>query len=163
MGIWTARQIWKGLDREARSKVALALWEDARSSAAERLQALAPWMTARGLRASYLQKLPRVRRAALLAEGGLPEETAMQLLMSYHLVHARAMLGRFLDGVGIDHDDGVIKEEVQVDEISEERIGEAVKVLRAEFPEDDVEFYLRTLTATDPYTWEAVGAFVADP
>lgn len=163
MGIWTARQIWKGLDRDLRNQVALSLWSDERVTRQDRMMALTPWMTARGLRPNYLEKLPKTRRAALLAEGGLPEETATQLLMSYHLVHQRPMLGRFLGELGIPHEDGVIEDGAEFDQPTDEAVAKAVEVLRAEFPADAVGLYLRALTATDPDTWEPVGKLIEDP
>ncbi|MDQ7007698.1 MAG: hypothetical protein Q9Q40_10725 [Acidobacteriota bacterium] len=152
----TARQIWKSLDRGRREELALALWEDPRLDRLERSAALAPWLTARGLRASYLAKLPRQRRAALLAEGGLPEETASQILMSFHLTHRRDMLGRFLDLLGIAHDQGVISDADEVEPPSREKVKQAVAALRKEFPGADVDLYLRTLLSSDPLAWEAV-------
>jgi len=156
----TARQIWKSLDRERRGELALALWEDPRLDRLERNAALAPWLTARGLRASYLAKLPLQRRAALMAEGGLPEETASQVLMSFHLTHRRDLLGRFLDLLGIAHDQGVIADADEAEPPDGEKVKQAVAALRGEFPEADVDLYLRTLLSSDPVVWEAVAGEV---
>ncbi len=152
----TARQIWKSLDRQRREELALALWEDPRLDRLERAAALAPWLQVRGMRATYLAKLPRQRRASLMAEGGLPEETASQVLMSFHLTHRRDLLGRFLDLLGIAHDQGVITDAEDVEPPDAEKIKPAIAELKKEFPAADVELYLKTLVSSDPLTWEAV-------
>ncbi|MBP7146090.1 MAG: hypothetical protein KBD01_00985 [Acidobacteria bacterium] len=163
MGLWTARQIWKSLDRERRVRSALALWDDERLSRADRLAALGPWLTARGIRASFLEQLPRPRRAELIADAGLPEDTAQQLLMSYHLVHQRPLLGAFLEALGIGHEDGVIAEGADIKPPGEQAVGQALEKIRAEYAADDVELYLRTLTMADAETWAAVAGFAGDP
>lgn len=163
MAIWSARQIWNDLPAEERQRVALALWEDERLGRTERLAALAPWLTAHGMRNAFLEKMPRVRRAAMLARGGLPEETAQQALMSFHLVHRRPMLARFLDLLGIEHDEGVIRAPDEIELPEEEKIRSAITTLRAEFPETEVELYLRTLTAADPELWAAIGEAIDGP
>ena len=165
MAFWTARQIWKTMPKERRTEAALALWESDQVSREDRLSALMPWMTARGFRASYLEQLPRPRRAALLAEGGLPEETAMQVLSAFHLAHRRPLLARFLDLLEIPHDDGLFKEGegLDLDKLTPEKLKAAVDAVKSEFPPDDVELYVRTLTAQDAATWEGLAGLAGDP
>lgn len=165
MAFWTARQIWKTMPKERRTEAALALWESDQISREDRLSALMPWMTARGFRASYLEQLPRPRRAALLAEGGLPEETAMQVLSAFHLAHRRPLLARFLDLLEIPHDDGLFKEGegLDLDKLTPEKLKAAVDAVKSEFPPDDVELYVRTLTAQDAATWEGLSALAGEP
>ncbi len=165
VALWTARQIWKTMPKEQRNAAARALFEGDQVSREDRYSALAPWLASRGLRLSYLEQLPRPRRAALLAEGGLPEETAMQVLSSYHLAHRRPLLARFLDLLGIPHDDGVFKDPDGLDPavLTAEKLADAVKTLRAEFPTEDVDLYVRTLTAQDPLTWEGLKDLAGTP
>lgn len=165
MALWSARQIWKTMPKEQRAAAALSLWEGNQVSKEDRYAALAPWLAARGFRLSYLEQLPRPRRAALLAEGGLPEETAMQVLSSYHLQHRRPLLSRFLDLVGIPHEDGLFKDPDGVDPttLTAEKLADALTSLRAEFPADDVDLYVRTLTAQDPTTWEGLKDLAGTP
>ncbi|MCU0223728.1 MAG: hypothetical protein MUF27_06600 [Acidobacteria bacterium] len=165
MALWTARQIWKTLPKERRAEAALALWEGENVSREDRLVALAPWLTARGFRGSYLEQLPRPRRAALIAEGGLPEETAMQVLSAFHLAHRRPLLSRFLDLLEVPHDNGLFREGEGLDpeKLTAERLAAAAAALRAEFPPDDVDLYLRTLTAQDPVSWAALAPLAGDP
>lgn len=163
MGLWTARQIWAGLSRERREAAARALWEDENLERAGRLAALMPWLVSRGMRPEFLDRLPRARRAALLATGGLPEETASQALMSFHLCERRPLLGRFLDELGIPHENGLIKEGQNPEPPSADAIAKAVEILRAEFEADDVELYLRTLVVTDADTWAGVVPLAGNP
>jgi hypothetical protein len=165
VALWTARQIWKSLPKERRTEAALALWEADTVTREDRFSALAPWLTARGFRASYLEQLPRPRRAALLAEGGLPEETAMQVLSAFHLAHQRPLLSRFLDLLEIEHDHGLFKEGEGLDpeRLTSGRLEAAAATLRAEFPPDDVDLYFRTLTAQDPGSWGALSELAGDP
>ncbi len=152
MAALTARSIWNSLPRDRRARLALSLWEDERLSREERLSVLAPWLAVRGMRPAFLERLPRERRAEQMALGGLPEETASQVLTSWHLVHQRPMLARFLDLLGISHEDGLIQEDVE-EPPSAETLAEAVAKLREEFPAEDVDLYLKTLYSSDAVTW----------
>ena len=149
------------MDRETRARCAGALWEDERVSRDERAYALSTWLQARGMRASFFEKLPRKRKIEHLAGGGLTEDTAQQILLSYHLTHRQDMLESFLDALGIAHDKGLIEEDF--DPPSREAAEKAAAALRESFEEPDVELYLKTLTATDPVTWEAIGELLPDP
>lgn len=161
MGLWTAKQVWAAMPKEVRVKAALALWEDERLERDERQQALSSWLAARGLRGSFLEKMPRPRRAELMAQGALTPDTAYQVLLSYHFAHQAQLLGKFLDALGIEHEKGLIAHEIEP--VEPEKLAQALEAIRAEFPAQDVEIYLRTLTATDPVTWKAVGDVVGDP
>jgi hypothetical protein len=163
VGVWTARQIWNGLDRETREQMAQAFWQDPRMGPAERWVTLDPWLRARGMRPAYLEKRSRPQRAALMAQGGLPEETALQVLMSFHLVERSEMLARFLDELGIEHEEGLISEDANLEDVGEERVRQAAAALKESFDEDQVELYLKTLTASDAVSWEAIAPLVPDP
>lgn len=163
MGVWTARQIWNGLDREKREELALAFWEDERLGASERRVTLDPWLRARGMRPAYLDKRSRTQRAALMAQGGLPEDTALQVLMSYHLVRRSELLSKFLDELGVEHEDGLISDDAALEEPDEETLRAAVEALREDFDEADVELYLKTLTASDAVSWAGLAPMIPDP
>lgn len=163
MGLWNAKQIWAALPRDRRQAAALSLWEDEHLPRPNRAVAIAPWLAGRGVRASFFDQLPRTRRAAMMAEGGMPEETAAQALLSFHLCHRRPLLSTFLDQLGIEHDQGLIKEGVHPEPPGKDAVTAAVEKIRASFDAADVELYLRTLTATDPDTWVNVGEFAGDP
>lgn len=159
---WTARQVWKAMSREQRLQAAEALFADERLDKPSRLQALAPWMVAQGLRLQFLDSLPRARRASLLASSGLPEETAAQVLLSFHLVARRPLLARFLDLLGVKHKDGLVEEDQDM-RPDPAKLPEAILVMRREFPPEDVDVYFRTLVAADPEGWEALAEEIAPP
>jgi len=125
--------------------------------------AIDPWLKARGLRPAYLEKRSRAQRAGLMAQGGLPEESAMQLLMSYHLVRRSDLLGRFLDELGIAHENGLIAEDAEPEQLEAEKLEQAVKVLRVEFEPEDLDLYMKTLTASDELTWAGLAPLIPDP
>ncbi len=163
MALWTAKQVWGALSRERRETAALSIWEDDQLNRASRMAALIPWLTARGMRMEFLEKLPRARRAAMMADGGMPEETAMQALMSYHLRHQRPLLGRLLDELQIPHENGLIKEGHTPEPPAEDALRAALEKIRADYPAEDVDAYVRTLTATDPETWANLAPLAGDP
>ncbi|GAB4376015.1 MAG: hypothetical protein Kow0062_15780 [Acidobacteriota bacterium] len=161
MGRWTARQVLAAMPRERRVEAIRAFWDDPRLRRADRIAALEPWLRARGMRAAFLDRLPRARRAELMADTALPEDTAHQVLMSWHLVRRRPLLERFLDLLGIEHDEGVIEHAFEPP--AAEDVSRAIDTLRQEFDAEDVETYLRTLTASDPVSWAAVAERIEDP
>lgn len=162
MAIWTAKHVWAHLDRETRETAAKALWEDTRINRQTRMAALAPWLTARGIRPAFLEQLPRTRRVQMLAEGGLPEETAFQVLMSYHLTHEKPLLSRFMDLLAIPHEDGLVKEGHELQAPNAEDLAKAVETIKGEFSEASVQIYFRTLLASDPETWEGLAPYAGD-
>ena len=67
-------------------------------------------------------------------------------------------MGRFLDALGIEHENGLIKEDdVKPDPA---KLAPAVAALAREFPADDVRLYLTTLLCQDPETWGGLNGIV---
>ncbi|HEY3045034.1 MAG TPA: hypothetical protein VGJ39_13460, partial [Vicinamibacterales bacterium] len=96
------------------------------------------------------------RHLASLAS--LPDSIAGRVLVLYHLSDQRALMGRFLDALGIEHENGLIKEdEVKPDTA---KLGPAAATVGREFPPDDVRLYLTTLLCQDPDTWGGLDAIV---
>ena len=163
MGVWTARQIWNGLDRGKREEIALSFWQDDRLGANERRVTLDPWLRARGMRPAYLDKRSKQQRASLMAQGGLPEETALQVLMSYHLSARVEMLSKFLDQLGIEHERGLIEDDASSEGPDKAALEQAVASLKETYDEADVELYLKTLTASDATSWGDLAPLIPDP
>src|SRR5205807_7420344 len=86
--------------------------------------------------------------------GALPDPLAARALILYHLADQRAMMGAFLDALGIAHENGLIQEEDVKPDAS--KMADAVKKISTEFPADDVKIYLDTLLCQDPETWGAL-------
>lgn len=137
---------------ERRLDAARALWEDENSEEqqAEAVVAIAQQLKFRPKSAA---SLPLEKRARYLA--GLPNVSdllASRLLVAYHLTTQRPMMSRFLDALGITHDNGLIAEE-DVKRPDKARLADAARALRAEYAAPDVELYFSTLVGQDPDTW----------
>jgi len=95
------------------------------------------------------------RKARHLASlGSLPDSVAGRVLIVYHLAEHRPMMGAFLDGLGITHENGLIKEENVTPDPS--KVPPAATQLAQQFPAEDVKLYLNTLLCQDPETWAAL-------
>jgi hypothetical protein len=145
-------KLWKRIPAERRLTAVEAFWQDeeAIEQQAEALLAIASHLR---FRPKTVRTLPLEKRVRYLA--GLPsvsDSIAGRVLVSYHLAHQRPMLGAFLDGLGIAHDNGVLATE-ELEPPTVEKLKEASAALQAQFPKDDVELYLLTLLAQDPATW----------
>jgi hypothetical protein len=153
-------RLWKQMTTERRLEAARAFWEDEHSGEqqAEAVIAIAQHLKFRPKSAA---SLPVEKRTRYLA--GLPSVSdlvASRLLVAYHLATQRPMMGRFLDALGIAHEEGLITAE-EVARPERARLEEAATALRQEYPEQDVELYFATLVGQDPETWGDLQALVS--
>ena len=155
-------RLWKNLTPDQRAIAAEAFWRDDQGDVevqhAEAVFAIARRMN---FRAKSIVALPLERRAKLLAQ--LPDITdsvATRALIAYHFVAQRDLMSAFLDALGIAHERGLIKDET-VPAPDQDKLSAAITSVRAQFPAQDVEIYLRTLAALDPETWTHVEATLA--
>ena len=81
----------------------------------------------------------------------LPDALSARVVVLYHLTDQRPMMAKFLDALGIAHEDGLIQEDSVVPDSA--KLGPAVEALARECPPDDVRLYLNTLLCQDPETW----------
>ena len=88
----------------------------------------------------------------------LPDSIAGRALVLYHLSDQRGLMGRFLDALGIKHENGLIKEDNVKPEST--KLAPAAAMLAREFPPDDVRLYLTTLLCQDPETWGGLSDIV---
>lgn len=143
-----------------RLDAARAFWDD-EQSAEQHPEAVVAIAQHLKFRPKSAAALPVEKRAKYLA--GLPSVSdllASRLLVAYHLTQQRPMMGRFLDLLGIAHDNGLIAEE-EVKRPEKARVASAAKTLREEFPADDVELYFATLAGQDPETWSDLADLVS--
>jgi len=145
-------KLWKHLSADRRIEAARAFWEDEQSGEqqAEAVIAIAQHLKFRPKSAASLPLEKRTRYLASLPI--VSDIVAARLLVAYHLSAQRPMMGRFLDAVGIAHENGLITEE-EVAKPEPARLAEAAKTLRHEFPAEDVQLYFATLVGQDPDTW----------
>jgi hypothetical protein len=153
----TATRLWKHLPPEERLAAATAFFAEPPPELAS--TALGALVKARHLRPQAARALAPDAQARILATVLDPGEPLAQgLLVSLHLAHRRPLLGTFLDGLSLPHEDGVLKEEAEPAEpVSEEKVKAAVAAL-ASFPAGQVQTYLNTLWLQDPDRWKALEA-----
>src|SRR5262249_36538220 len=89
----------------------------------------------------------------------LPDTLAARALVVYHLAEQRAMMGTFLDGLGIAHENGLIQEESVKPDAA--KIGAAVDAVSKPYPAGAVRRYLETLLCQDPDTWAVLADITA--
>lgn len=149
---YTAIRIWRALPAEERMKAATAIWEPDMAKPDEVAGALAAIASARKSRIQSIREAPKAKRASYLAGMVvLPEGVAAALLYAYHMAYKVPMMCRFLDLLGIEHEEGRITTEFEPP--GEEKLAAGVDSLLAERDRKEVGIYLQTLVHQDPDTW----------
>jgi hypothetical protein len=145
-------QLWKRLSADRRRQAADAFWRDENATLeqAEALGAIAQRIRFR-LKSVYAMP-PDKKAQQLLALPAVSDAVAARLLVAYHLEHQRPMMARFLDALGIAHEDGLIAEE-SLTAPAPDRLRAAAQNVAASCPLEDVALYFSTLLWQDPDTW----------
>jgi len=152
----TPGRLWKRMTSEQRLHAALAFWRDEEATN-DQVQAIMLISQQKKFRPKTVLGLAEDRKAQHLATlPNLPEALAARALVVYHLTEQRAMMGAFLDALGIAHEDGVIQEDKIVPDAS--KLAPAAARLAQEYPAADVWLYLNTLASQDPDTWGGLSA-----
>lgn len=145
-------RLWRNLPTDARVAAATAFWNDEQATL-EQAEGVALIARHIKFRPKSVRALSAEKKAKHLATmGQVSDLLAARLLVSYHLQQQRPMMSRFLDVLGIAHENGLISEESPTAP-SPEKLDEGVKALAAEFPPADVSRYFWTLLWQDPETW----------
>lgn len=145
-------KLWRQMPMEVRTSAAGAFWRD-EQAAIEHAEAVALIARQIKFRPKSVVALPVEKKARHLA--GLAQVSdllAARLLVSYHLEHQRPMMGAFLDALGIEHEDGLIKDE-SPKAPEPETLDKGVATLAAAYPKADVARYFWTLLWQDAGTW----------
>jgi hypothetical protein len=147
--------LWKHLPPARQYQAAEAFWRDD-NAAAEQAEVVATLAHRLKFRPKSVLALPLEKKVRYLTSvPQLSEAIAARLLVAYHLVHQRPMMGAFLDALGIAHENGLIAEE-DVKAPPADRLKAAVDAIAAAYPAADVHVYLSTLMWQDPDTWGAL-------
>jgi hypothetical protein len=148
-------QLWKQLSAERKLRAAEAFWQD-ENAVVEQAEAVTAIAQRIKFRPKSVMALPPEKKARhLVSLGAVSELVAARLLVAFHLAHQRAMMGSFLDALGIAHENGLISEE-GVDAPSPDRLRDAAKAIASTYPAEDVALYLSTLIWQDVDTWGAL-------
>jgi hypothetical protein len=148
-------RLWRSIPLDHRVAAASSFWSD-EQAALEQAEAVALIARQIKFRPKSVLTLPVEKKAKHLAGmAGVSDLLAARLLVSYHLEHQRPMMGRFLDELGIAHDNGLITEE-EPKAPEPEKLDQAAKTLANEFPKADVARYFWTLLWQDPQTWNGL-------
>jgi hypothetical protein len=150
--------LWKEMPPDKRLVAANAFWadENGRDQQVEVIVAIARKLN---FRPKSVPALPVERRAKLLAGMDVSDAVASRALIAYHLEAERPMMGAFLDALGIEHDNGLIKAE-EVPAPEKTKLAEGVRTLKVSFPAEAVRLYLHTLLLLDGDTWAELGGLI---
>lgn len=145
-------QLWRNLPTDVRVSASTAFWTD-EQAALEQAEAVGLIARQIKFRTKSVVTLPVEKKAKHLAGmAQVSDLLAARLLVAYHLQHQRPMMGRFLDELGIAHENGLITDE-SPSAPEPGTLDKAAQALAAEFPHDDVARYFWTLLWQDPETW----------
>src|SRR3982751_6480312 len=150
----TPSRLWKRLTADQRARLARAFWADP-DATDDQVQAALLIAQQKKFRPKTVIGLDLDRKARHLATlGSVPDQIAGRALIVYHLAEHRPMMGAFLDALGIEHENGLIKD----DEVkpAAEKIAPAAAQIAQQYPAGDVNLYLNTLLCQDPETWGAL-------
>ena len=155
--------IWHHLVPETRALAVKALY--ARSGSDDRtFEALANAAIAKALRFrdASVVKMPLEKKAHYLSRGvPINDHLAFGLLQSLHFAERRALLKTFLDALGVPHEDGIIKDDAQLDPPKPEVLAAAVDKLYASHDAPEADLYLACMLAFDPEHWSGLKALLA--
>src|SRR5215510_10776664 len=107
----TPSRLWKRMTSEQRQRAARAFWEDEEATN-DQVQAALLIAQQKKFRPKTVVSLDVDRKTKHLAGMmSLPDSIVGRALIVYHLAEQRAMMGAFLDALGITHENGLIQDE----------------------------------------------------
>jgi hypothetical protein len=156
----TPARLWKTMTSEQRLRAARAFWGD-EDAVNDQVQATMLIAQQKKFRPKTIVALDDERKAKHLASlAQLPDGLAARALIAYHLAEQRPMMAAFLDSLGIEHENGLIKDDEAKPDAS--KVASSAVQIAGQFPRDDVSLYLNTLLSQDPETWGALADTLKD-
>jgi hypothetical protein len=154
----TPSRLWKQMTSVQKLAAARAFWSDD-EAVDDQIQAALLIAQQKKFRPKTVVGLDLDRKTKHLASlASLPDTIAGRALVLYHLADQRPLMGSFLDKLGIEHENGLIKEDSVKPEGA--KLAPAAEALGREFPAPDVRLYLTTLLCQDPETWGELSGIV---
>lgn len=150
----SAVRVWKRLQREEKVAAARHFFTEP----PEELYgtALGAVIKARHLRPQVARSLPPDELAKALAAVLDPgEPLAAALLVALHLGDRREVLKAFLDGVGLPHEEGLLKDDGDTPPTAA-ALQKGVAALRSGFTAHEARTYLNALWLQDPDRWRGL-------
>ena len=145
-------RIWRSLSGETRKEAALAFWTSDQVKEIEKAAAIDALATAMRFRPQTIRQAPPAKRAGFLAgSNALTDHVAGTILFIYHIERKVPLMSKFLDALGINHEEGRIEDEV--DPPTEEALEKAVDEILKEHERAEVITYMETLLSQDDGTW----------
>src|SRR5690606_4453210 len=145
-GAVTPVKVWRALTAEERERAALSLLENAPRELRHNLVR----ETARlhHFRPQTLASWPELRIARAVARRAPTSRSIITgLLRHLHLPDRKDMLADYLDGLGVEHDDGVITKDIGTIEVAPTEVKRAADRLLPMYPLDEVVTYFLSLLA----------------
>lgn len=145
-GAVTPVKVWRALTAEERERAALSLLENAPRELRHNLVR----ETARlhHFRPQTLASWPELRIARAVARRAPTSRSIITgLLQHLHLPDRKDMLADYLDGLGVEHDDGVITKDIGTIEVAPTEVKRAADRLLPMYPLDEVVTYFLSLLA----------------
>jgi hypothetical protein len=126
---------------------------------------LAAVAESRRVRPVFLERQPRVERHKLmlhtLTKPALEAATS-NLLRGWLLKKQTAMLGDFLNSLGIPHKEGVVEQ--LPDKMEDEKLKAALDTLLAKYPKEAVAVYLHAFNSMNETNWPNLNSLLdTDP
>ena len=150
----TLTALWKALTPAEREGALQSLLED-KESRQYLVQYVRSLPRFKAFRPQAVAKLTdRELVSAIASSAGLTQDMIRSALIGMHLPGRAAMLGAFMDSLGIAHEGGLISDTASVSLPAGDKLAAAVTALAREYPPRDVTIYLLSLVAMDPDTWK---------
>ena len=110
--------------------------------------------SAKKVRPIYLQRQPRPQReAAMIAAFGRPalEQASGAILRNWLTKAQTGMLKDFLDGLGLEHEDGVLED--LPDGVDDDKLNNAINEVLEKHPQENVAVYLNAFNSMNETSW----------
>src|SRR4029079_530687 len=105
----TPARLWRQMTPDQKLRAARAFWHDEEAES-DQVQAALLIAQQKKFRTKTIVGLDEERKARHLASlMTLPDTIAARALITYHLAEQRPMMGAFLDALGVEHENGLIK------------------------------------------------------
>ena len=147
----TAHELFGFMSPKLASEIVEWTFEEDKPTYKAALQGVA---AAKKVRPVFLQRQPRAQRnAAMVVAFGRPglEQAAGALLRNWLTKSQTGLLTDFLDGLGLEHDKGVLEE--LPEGVDDAKLAEAINSILEKHPQEYVAVYLNAFNSMNETSW----------